>query len=616
MKKVRLFLYCDFIGSCSNTIFYFLPHSNVSTARRKDYIFGRDKSLGDMYMWVDQNRKEFRRPISGPVICEISPKSLKYASYIEHHVPFHLLKTFVVECQEDYNLLYREIREKRGLPINILQIVNGSSTPYRPGRRPYSQDKMDILMREHGIAGYLDELLDAPDIIMKALETCNIQSVLVGDQRTFENAERGGLLEYLEQNENGPGMKSFSFYSNNGNKDFKQTSNISRYSGKSFLRMDEIPLARSLTKGVSETEKENVKRQLDQAEHELQDFIPKVEEADARYKEAMNEAQHQNLILKDAQKAKNELSNLNRRVESARNKLRNAEEEASRDNDKERLKLMTTFQTYVDNYISALEAASTSWDKYVENNCLLAGIKMTEDGLVAKARKISETLNDMKLETHNLEQRFKMVKQQFGEAKDKMRKMNDYASRIAPIKDSEGKYLPLKEDLDELPSDISDLDDKLEEIEEKIKSIVDNPEVLRFYEEAEKELRTAKLELENLEQSKESRRNELKELRQSWEVPLEKIVTQVNGLFEGYMTELGCAGEVRLSKGASGDRHREDSMGNFKDWGIEIRVKFREKSDLQVLSAQVHSGGERSVSTIMYLMAMQDVRKDISFYLI
>lgn len=40
---------------------------------------------------------------------------------------------------------------------------------------------------------------------------------------------------------------------------------------------------------------------------------------------------------------------------------------------------------------------------------------------------------------------------------------------------------------------------------------------------------------------------------------------------------------------------------------MQIWVKFREKSDLQVLSAQVHSGGERSVSTIMYLMAMQDL---------
>ena len=48
-------------------------------------------------------------------------------------------------------------------------------------------------------------------------------------------------------------------------------------------------------------------------------------------------------------------------------------------------------------------------------------------------------------------------------------------------------------------------------------------------------------------------------------------------------------------------------MDNFEDWGVEIRVKFRESSNLQVLDARVHSGGERSVSTIMYLMAMQDL---------
>jgi hypothetical protein len=48
-------------------------------------------------------------------------------------------------------------------------------------------------------------------------------------------------------------------------------------------------------------------------------------------------------------------------------------------------------------------------------------------------------------------------------------------------------------------------------------------------------------------------------------------------------------------------------FGNFSDWGIEIRVSFRGNTNLQVLSARVQSGGERSVSTIMYLMALQDM---------
>jgi hypothetical protein len=60
-------------------------------------------------------------------------------------------------------------------------------------------------------------------------------------------------------------------------------------------------------------------------------------------------------------------------------------------------------------------------------------------------------------------------------------------------------------------------------------------------------------------------------------------------------------------RGNSNATQSEENLGNFKEWGVEILVKFREKSNLQVLSAQVHSGGERSVSTIMYLMAMQNM---------
>jgi chromosome segregation ATPase len=63
-----------------------------------------------------------------------------------------------------------------------------------------------------------------------------------------------------------------------------------------------------------------------------------------------------------------------------------------------------------------------------------------------------------------------------------------------------------------------------------------------------------------------------------------------------------CTGEVRLTKG---NPEEGEEFASFKDWGIEIRVSFREGLKPQVLSARVQSGGERSVSTIMYLMAMQ-----------
>lgn len=65
-----------------------------------------------------------------------------------------------------------------------------------------------------------------------------------------------------------------------------------------------------------------------------------------------------------------------------------------------------------------------------------------------------------------------------------------------------------------------------------------------------------------------------------------------------YMSKMdGCDGEVRLAE-----------VESYKKWGIEIRVRFRSVADegkMSVLDKRVHSGGERSVSTILFLMALQ-----------
>lgn len=49
------------------------------------------------------------------------------------------------------------------------------------------------------------------------------------------------------------------------------------------------------------------------------------------------------------------------------------------------------------------------------------------------------------------------------------------------------------------------------------------------------------------------------------------------------------------------------AAGTVTGWQCARRVKFREAEELQVLNAQRQSGGERSVSTILYLVALQGV---------
>ena len=61
------------------------------------------------------------------------------------------------------------------------------------------------------------------------------------------------------------------------------------------------------------------------------------------------------------------------------------------------------------------------------------------------------------------------------------------------------------------------------------------------------------------------------------------------------------AGEVMLDP----DPKTEPDCNDFAKYGVQIRVKFRDNEQLQELNAQRQSGGERSVSTMLYLMALQ-----------
>jgi hypothetical protein len=185
-------------------------------ARRNEKIFASDQDLKNAFEWVNSNRKLFRRPVHGPIVCEVVTNDFDASNYLEQHVKNTVLKSFVVECREDMNLLYREIRQKRGWRINI-QVVNQGTL--EPVRRMYSEGKMNTLKKDHGILGYLDELFEASPAVLQALRnTSNVQSVLVGGARTKMT---DGLLAYLSQRENEGGKQAFCIFVKDAKKTYK-----------------------------------------------------------------------------------------------------------------------------------------------------------------------------------------------------------------------------------------------------------------------------------------------------------------------------------------------------------------------------------------------------------
>ena len=170
-----------------------------------------------------------------------------------------------------------------------------------------------------------------------------------------------------------------------------------------------------------------------------------------------------------------------------------------------------------------------------------------------------------------------------------------------------------------IPESLEGVDEAIDEMENKVSNITDNPHVMRQYEERKREISKLEAQLEDAGGEKDMKKKQLDQKLAIWEAQLTNIVKMVSEKFSSYMKEVGCAGEVRLYTGGGGGKESTATAAagtggnemmkcyNFKDWGVEILVKFREASSLQVLSAQTHSGGERSVSTIMYLMGLQNL---------
>ena len=202
--------------------------------QRRKHVLGKFQNVKQAYDWIQNNRNVFRKEVIGPIACEISPKSNKFAAFLEQHVPNATLKSFVVQNRSDYDLLYQKIRVEMNIPINIIQVDRISSN----GSRIFSDQKIAMLKQEHGVIGYLDETFEGPDIIVEALKAnASIHKVLVGTDRTQDSLDSRGLGEILSETENGSGkLQSYCIFTSQREKSYKYTSQISRYSGKASLR--------------------------------------------------------------------------------------------------------------------------------------------------------------------------------------------------------------------------------------------------------------------------------------------------------------------------------------------------------------------------------------------
>jgi structural maintenance of chromosomes protein 5 len=156
--------------------------------------------------------------------------------------------------------------------------------------------------------------------------------------------------------------------------------------------------------------------------------------------------------------------------------------------------------------------------------------------------------------------------------------------------------------LDQLEADIDSERARLELTHEG------NAGIVKEFEERERQIQKLRDQLDGSKTSLDDYAHAINEIRGKWEPKLDALVQRISDAFSDSFARIGCAGQVTVDKvedlpGPNG----EPGVSEFDQWSIQIQVKFREHENLSILDSHRQSGGERAVSTIFYLMALQSL---------
>jgi structural maintenance of chromosomes protein 5 len=556
--------------------------------RRLDALARMNQNTAKVLKWLNENPERFQGRIMGPIALDVHVKDEKLAQAIESVVSRSVLSSFYCTRVEDIDEFNRIFEEKKW-NVNIMLLEKyqtGSALP----ETPWTRNELKSL----GFDCVLSDLIEAPEMVMWALHDhskIHLIPVCLSNNSAIDvvGCERiRGLMKFLS-------LESFF--------EIKR----SRYNDQD-VAMKSCPLKKgfllSMDSSANNSELPELQKRVDSTRLELQREHEKMKailsEIDAvsnsieSLKKRIKECQELKgaALVKLAELKKQELKRekLKRSVRDSLNFLQNETDESEsleelKDLIKRRaellIKLKKTFKVFKETVeICGIEEMSSRLDSM-------------------KLKQLEAQMEQRRSVNENLRKRVEQSEQDLSKAKDKAQELLNSAD-IGRIDADMRKAL-------------SGLSDDLEVID---RQIVEEETLLmatgtgdRFGQSDLEELEKRAGSVQELEQNIEETKKKISVLRDNlteiggiWKRTVDEIIAVISGKFERFFSKIGCAGKVTLGI-------PQDDPSDYSSYSLSILVKFRDTEDLQRLTGQRQSGGEKSVSTILYLLSLQELSR-------
>ncbi|KZT06482.1 P-loop containing nucleoside triphosphate hydrolase protein [Laetiporus sulphureus 93-53] len=556
-----------------------------------------DRDCADAVHWLRDNRHKFKMEVfEPPMLCLTVPNS-NFVHAVEGCFSSSALKTFVAQCEEDYSLLNRMLIDtpdaigRRARIHTWFKVDDGRVPP-----PPMTQEEM----RGLGFDGYAIDYVNCPEGLkwfLKANLMLHRTAIALNSQgvdptRAMELVSRIG-----PRGEGGGASYIVGTVYNNVSR--------SKY-GKRLPQNTTrtISQARNL---VSEAIDQNVKRGYEMTLADSREQLAACKQA----VEALAEAEA--AIRNEDRKVKAELQTVIERkeaVDKVTKRLTSLQLQIDREQkrlqqlriqppvDKQRAQLKTELvslarqrASIVKDYVKLVKAAIKEQEEATR-----LGLQQAQ--LAANKQYLEDLYKEKEEEQQRALAEYQEVNKKYAEAKQESKaKLALSKAKLESVDDElreRFKEIEERGEAREKKSEqvLADLEEKRAQLDMNMHT---NAGVVEQYRRRQAEIETLTKTIEERERKAGRIERAIKTARDHWQPALEALVSSIGKKFSAAFDRLGCAGEVRISE-------HED----YDKWAIDILVKFRDEEKLQLLTGERQSGGERSLTTILYLMSLTE----------
>jgi len=572
------------------------------------------------WKWIQEHPDKFEHKVYGPPMIECSLKDPKYANAIETLFQGNDFRIFTAQSTKDFYTLQRVLNREMKLQDVSLRVCSNSSMDRF--RAPLS----DTDLRSCGMEGWAIDFVDGPDVVLAMLcEQRSLHSTALTlrdiSQEQFNHLENSNVTSWVV---NGTLFQAIR------RREYGAAGNSIRTRA---LRDAQIWTNRPVDPAAKE--------RLEQRIREIESDIAAIKEDMTRLKGRRRELANENVAIGEEietirtekehkQRALTIFKGLPTKLIQEEQKIAAIEEHLN--GVRERLDDIRKDRDRV-----LLEKAQTTI-RYAE---AVAEFRKTHDALLELEMQHIEAKSDFEtLKSRNEHVRATLKAKQDEEkaaGEESTRESAKAKELVIHVKNLAAEARDLAEAGVEIWQEyLAEYGKKsAEELEADIESEIarlnltheGNSNILKEFEDRQKRIDKLKESLQSFMQQREEVQTAIEEIRGKWEPDLDALVAKISDAFSDSFARIGCAGQVTVYKASSFDKEealthsRNNDRSNssdqpagsdgldFANWAIHISVKFRDSEPLSLLDSHRQSGGERAVSTIFYLMALQSLSR-------